>query len=119
MKSKGFFICGYFGTLNTGKGFDKIIDISKKDENNIFIIAGSGEASDYLKNNKLNNVIYLGCLPCDVSRHFQKKCNVLLMPYQKIVNVGSRGLDTARWMSPLKCSNICQQMFQLLALISM
>ncbi|MCR8538802.1 MAG: glycosyltransferase [Prochlorococcus marinus CUG1439] len=102
MKSRGFFICGYFGTLNMGKGVERIIDISQKDKNNFFIIAGSGEASKYLKNKKFKNLIYLGCLPCDVSRHFQRKCNVLLMPYQKIVKVGSRGLDTARWMSPLK-----------------
>lgn len=102
LKNQGLFICGYFGTLNRGKGLHHIIEISKKDKNNCFVIAGTGIDKKLLEDGDFKNIIYIGQIPCTIARYIQKNCDVLLMPYQEVVKVGSKGQDTAKWMSPLK-----------------
>ncbi len=102
LKNQGLFVCGYFGTLNRGKGLNHIIEISQKDKNNCFVIAGTGTDKNLLVDGDFKNIIYLGQIPCTVARYLQKRCDVLLMPYQRVVKVGSKGQDTAKWMSPLK-----------------
>ncbi len=98
-------IC-YMGSLLKGRGIDLIIDISKEDSTNIYNIYG-GEKKEVefwkneikklnLKNIEFHGHIMNSCVPSILEKH-----DILLMPYQKKVQVRGNE-DTSSWMSPMK-----------------
>lgn len=97
-------ICGYFGHLYSGRGIEIIYELAKSNNKHAFLIIG-GNDSDILAMKikySLNNLIFLGFVPHSISQKLMSACDVLLMPYQKHVSIGSIKRDTSRWMSPMK-----------------
>ena len=96
---------GYIGSVNQGRGIELIIELAKKHGNLNFNIVGGTEMD--LKN-KLNltfipeNVICHGYLDQDRVKDLIKNFYIVLAPYQEKVGVAKKGVDTARWMSPIK-----------------
>ena len=97
-------VCGYFGHLYAGRGVEVIEDMAKARPEILFLILG-GNKCDVLKKQKINslpNIRYMGHIPHQMAQVAMRSVDVLLMPYQKRVSIGTAGHDTARWMSPMK-----------------
>lgn len=97
-------VCGYFGHLYAGRGVELIEALADRRPRVLFLVAG-GQDSDIAvrrARNRRGNLIFLGHLPHHSALHLAKCVDVLLMPYQKSVFLGSGRYDTARWMSPMK-----------------
>lgn len=92
---------GYFGSLYSGRGIEKIIKLANKlPMINFFIIGGPEE---YLENYNIPKNLYaFGYLPYQESRYLMKKMSLLLIPYTHKTKVNSKYISTAKWMSPLK-----------------
>lgn len=103
-KNKWKAICGYFGHLYSGRGVEIIEQMAKLHPDVLFLLFGGNE-SDVEYRRRVNrdlNVIYVGHVPHQVAQQAMKAVNVLLMPYQTSVSIGTNGHDTAKWMSPMK-----------------
>tara|TARA_B100000212_G_scaffold315529_1_gene269767 strand:- start:49 stop:1158 length:1110 start_codon:yes stop_codon:yes gene_type:complete len=98
------FTCGYFGQINKGRGIEIIISLANLLPNYCFLIFGGEkkEIENLRKKNQLKNLKYMGYYKNHESRKIMKCLDALLMPYQNKVFVGKRGLDTSKWMSPMK-----------------
>lgn len=100
------FNIGYVGSLYKGRGIDIIIDIAKVLFHHKFNIYG-GEDEQLLalkqeiKQLNLNNIFVYGHIANSEVPKVLCEQDILLMPYQKKVQVrGSE--DTSAWMSPMK-----------------
>lgn len=97
---------GYIGSLYKGRGIDIIIEIAKVLHNHKFnIYGGEDEQIQNLKQEivqlNLNNIFVYGHIPNSEVPKILCNQDILLMPYQKKVQVrGSE--DTSAWMSPMK-----------------
>ena len=98
------FTCGYFGQLNNGRGIEIIISLAKLLPKYCFLVFGGEEkeVEELRNNNDLSNLKYMGYYKNHKSRKIMSCLDALLMPYQQNVYVGKRGLDTSKWMSPMK-----------------
>ena len=103
-KGKWRAICGYFGHLYSGRGVEIIEQMAKLQPDVLFLLFGGNESDvDYRRRLNIDlNVIYVGHVPHQVAQQAMKSVDILLMPYQTSVSIGSRGHDTAKWMSPMK-----------------
>ncbi len=97
-------ICGYFGHLYAGRGIEIIETMAEALPEVLFLIFGGNEedVQTRKKNNQCSNILFLGHVSHPVAQQAMKSVDVLLMPYQESVSIGSSGHDTARWMSPMK-----------------
>lgn len=100
------FNIGYVGSLYKGRGIDIIIEMAKVLHNHKFNIYG-GEDEQILalkqeiKQLNLNNIFVYGHIANSEVPKILCEQDILLMPYQKKVQVrGSE--DTSAWMSPMK-----------------
>ena len=97
-------VCGYFGHLYPGRGIEIIESMAAARPNVLFIVFG-GNQSDVnarIESNSYNNLRFLGHVPHEFAQSAMRVMDVLLMPYQDVVSLGVKGVDTARWMSPMK-----------------
>ncbi|MGH1440777.1 MAG: glycosyltransferase family 4 protein [Cellvibrionaceae bacterium] len=97
-------IVGYFGHLYSGRGIDIIEGLAVINKNFAFIVYGGNdkEITDFRKNNSSSNLFFMGHISPERVQTAMSMMDVLLMPYQKSVSVGVKGVDTAQWMSPMK-----------------
>lgn len=96
-------VCCYTGTIDVGRGIELIIDIAKNNQNIIFNIAGgvkNKNLADSLR--KINNINFYGYISHHDVQNLICKSDVLLMPYEKGISIGSNKIDSSQWMSPLK-----------------
>lgn len=96
---------GYVGSINQGRGIESILylaDIFKDKE--FHILGGTKyEIHDKLKVDVIpNNVICHGYITQEEINRIMKEFYIVLAPYQEKVGVAKKGVDTSRWMSPLK-----------------
>ena len=94
----------YVGSLYKGRGIDLILKLSKIMPSKRFHIVGGSlkEVAYYkTKTSGQKNIIFYGHVPFKKTKSFIKSADILLAPYQKIVNIYGGG-NTVEWMSPLK-----------------
>ena len=97
-------VVGYFGQLYPGRGVEIISEVARENPKFVFIIYGRNEIDiiKHRKNNTIPNLFFLGHLPPGKVRLAMAMMDILLMPYQRSVSVGLKGVNTAQWMSPMK-----------------
>lgn len=95
---------GYFGQLFAGRGIEIIQGLAKLNRNSLFFVFGGNDSDlvKYKKENKLENVLFMGHVAPNQIKKLMSLMDVLLMPYQKSVSIGIKHVDTAQWMSPIK-----------------
>lgn len=97
---------GYIGHLYAGRGMEIISALAKGCPwADFHVIGGTGSDVAHWQNRlkELENVVLHGFVPPAQTEAYRLSCDVLLAPYQRRVSVyGERGVDTSRWMSPLK-----------------
>lgn len=97
---------GYAGHLYQGFGIELILELARRlPRSNFLIVGGRDEDVNlYLRQAQdmnLLNVRFLGFVPNAVLPYYLAACDVLLMPYQKVVAIAGKE-DTVQWMSPMK-----------------
>jgi glycosyltransferase involved in cell wall biosynthesis len=96
----------YVGHLYPGRGIKMILKLAKSLSNINFLIIGGHfndikTYQDYAYKNHIDNIKFVGFVPNSQLPHYYALADVLLMPYQKKVEVSGGG-DTSEWMSPMK-----------------
>ena len=97
-------LIGYFGHLYPGRGIEIIEQLANVLDKYAFIVYGGNEKDiKYRKNKcKSKNLFYMGHIAHADVYEAMSAMDILLMPYQRKVSVGIKGVDTSKWMSPLK-----------------
>ena len=97
-------ICGYFGHLYAGRGIEIIEAMATARPNVLFLVFGGNDYDVETKrlNNSKRNLFFMGHVEHKVALMLMRSVDILLMPYQRSVSIGTGGHDTARWMSPMK-----------------
>jgi len=100
------FTAGYTGHLYPGRGINVILAIAEQfPEMNFLIVGGEPKDVDDFRRTaserRLQNVTFTGFIANAELPMYQAACDVLLMPYQRIVAASSGG-DIARYLSPMK-----------------
>lgn len=92
---------GYLGSFYKGRGIELIIEVAKKNLNlNFYLI---GKDKNFIFDKKLtSNIKVLDHVPYSKVPNLLFNLDILLMPYQKIVQINSKSLNTASYCSPLK-----------------
>lgn len=103
-KIKGDFFVGYFGSLYSGRGIDIIIQLAKKNREMNFLVFGGNQKQiqKFQKQEISANVYLMGHVPYSEVFPYMKAMDILLMPYQNEVSIGVAGIETSKWMSPIK-----------------
>jgi|APSaa5957512535_1039671.scaffolds.fasta_scaffold13034_3 glycosyltransferase involved in cell wall biosynthesis len=86
----------YIGSLYSGRGKEIIDQLAERNQDLEFHIFGG--SSVYVD----SNVIYHGYKSQKEIRLAVRQADVLLMPYQTKLQTANGGIDTVRWMSPMK-----------------
>lgn len=100
------FTAGYTGHLYPGRGIDLILELAANLADIDFLLVG-GEPRDLISlqdriaAKRLQNVRLVGFVPNAELPLFQAACDILLMPYQHMVEASSGG-DISRYLSPMK-----------------
>ena len=98
-------VCGYFGQLYEGRGIEIIEYMARERQDVLFVVYG-GESYDVSrskkKNRDLSNIYFGGHISHPDTQELMRCMDILLMPYQKKVSIGTKSDDTAKWMSPMK-----------------
>jgi glycosyltransferase involved in cell wall biosynthesis len=97
-------IIGYFGHLYSGRGIEVIQGAALKNPRHVFVVYGGNEKEIIRcrENNSVNNLFFMGYISPKLIYSAMGMMDILLMPYQKSVSIGLVGVDTAKWMSPMK-----------------
>ena len=100
---EGFHI-GYIGSLYyEGRGIDLILNLAKENQDlNFHLIGGKKDEIHYWKTKSTNNIKFHGFLPNNEAISFLTGFDVVLMPYQKDLNLDGMKYNTSDWMSPMK-----------------
>ena len=95
---------GYVGSLYEGRGIEIVIAISRKlPTHDFIIIGGSKEEINHFNNQGVpKNIKFEGYVNQKKLARFYNGFDILLMPYQKKLKTSNTGIDTSRWMSPMK-----------------
>lgn len=94
---------GYIGHLYKGRGVEIILDCARQLLQYDFHIVGGSEADiDCWQGEAPSNVHWHGFVAPALVHHARSKCDVLLMPYQKVIVNPHSHLNTVPWMSPMK-----------------
>jgi glycosyltransferase involved in cell wall biosynthesis len=99
------FNIGYVGSLYQGRGIELIIKISLKLKNYNFLILGGSKKEISFYTTKYNcgdNLKFCGFVSQKKLKNYYSKMSILLMPYQSKLKTSNNGINTSRWMSPLK-----------------
>lgn len=97
---------GYTGHLYRGRGLELMLELARRQPELRFLWAGGEEnAVDYWRARteklELENIDLLGFMSNEEMPMVQAGCDVLLMPYERSIEVSSGG-DTAAFASPMK-----------------
>lgn len=97
-------VAGYFGHLYRGRGIEVIEALAAARPRCLFLVYGGNDADVAAHRAACTgaNLRFMGHVPHPVARAAMATVDVLLMPYQHSVSIGSGAHDTARWMSPMK-----------------
>ena len=97
-------IVGYFGHLYSGRGIEIIEELAKLNSTCVFVVYGGneGDIEEYKSRNTNKNLFFMGYVHPKKAHKAMAMMDVLLMPYQKSVSIGIKGVDTSKWMSPMK-----------------
>ena len=97
-------VVGYFGHLYPGRGIEIIEELAKLNSTCAFVVYGGNEADieEYKSRNMSKNLFFMGYIHPKKVHKAMVMMDVLLMPYQKSVSIGIKGVDTSNWMSPMK-----------------
>ncbi|MEX2347525.1 MAG: glycosyltransferase family 4 protein [Balneolaceae bacterium] len=105
-KSKEKFIVGYIGHLYKGKGMEIISQLVPRCPEVHFRIVGGLENDIKFwkeKLKKFKNIEFTGFVPHAETPGYLAEMDIVLAPYLSKVFAGStKGIETGRWMSPLK-----------------
>ncbi len=95
---------GYVGHLYPGRGIEIIAELARYLKDCQFdMVGGTEQDIDYWqKTMSETNLVFHGFVPPAILPDFFQNMDVLLMPYQRQVQVASGKTDTSRWMSPMK-----------------
>lgn len=95
---------GYFGHLYPGRGIQIIEGLAIQFPEIDFYVAGGDDASITRLRQRVSstNLKVVGYLRYSEARSLMCEMDVLLMPYQHKVSIGTENSDTSQWMSPLK-----------------
>ena len=95
---------GYFGHLYEGRGIEIIQSLALKNKQHAFIVYGGNDLQikKFRSDNNSNNIFFLGHIPPNFVQTAMSMMDILLMPYQSSVSIGIKGIDTSKWMSPIK-----------------
>lgn len=99
------FRVGYCGSLYPGKGAEILPALARQCPWAEFVLVGGSEQalSEYRQTHQIpSNLTLKGFLPPTVATRECLACNVLLAPLQRTIEVAEKGMDIARWTSPLK-----------------
>ena len=95
---------GYVGHLYKGRGIEVIIEAAQAiPAANFHVVGGNPDDVDYWekKSSAIKNLRFYGFVSPQKAAEISLSMDILLAPYQETVRVTS-GLDTSKWMSPLK-----------------
>ena len=92
---------GYLGSFYEGRGIDLIIELAKQNLDLRFYLIGKDKNFKFDKKIS-SNVKILNHVPYSKVPSLLFNLDILLMPYQKNVQVNSKNLNTALYCSPLK-----------------
>lgn len=94
---------GYTGSLFAGRGIELLLEVAARaDWLELHLAGGPAAAAEALAAAPHpGRVVVHGPLPPDRARELQRSCDVLVAPFRCRVGTDS-GVDTARWMSPMK-----------------
>ena len=92
---------GYLGSFFKGRGIDLIIELAKQNLDLKFYLIGKDKNFKFDRKFS-SNVKVLNHVPYSKVPNLLFNLDILLMPYQKNVQVNSRNLNTALYCSPLK-----------------
>lgn len=97
-------VCGYFGHLYQGRGIEVIEALAAARPDILFLVYGGNDADVQSKRaaNTHANLQFMGHVAHPFARRVMSAVDVLLMPYQRHVSIGTSGHDTSGWMSPMK-----------------
>lgn len=97
-------VCGYFGQLYSGRGIEIVERLAAARPRTLFLVYGGNDADIEMRRtaSQRPNLHFMGHVPHPEARACMAVMDVLLMPYQQHVSIGSAGHDTANWMSPMK-----------------
>jgi len=97
-------VVGYFGHLYSGRGIEVIEELAKLNPSCAFVVYGGNESDieKYKSRNINKNLYFMGFIHPKKVHKAMVMMDILLMPYQKSVSIGITGVDTSRWMSPMK-----------------
>lgn len=99
---KGRPVLGYVGSLHAGKGVETLLEIARRmPQADIYVYGGAAKDILYWKEQSPKNLIYFGHVPHHDVHEKMRRCDLLLAPFQKKIQIGT-GRDIARWTSPLK-----------------
>lgn len=94
---------GYTGHLYRGRGIEIIVECAKRLPQYDFHVIGGTESDIGLwKAQAGPNICFHGFLEPALVHHACGRCDVLLMPYQKVIVNPHSHLNTVPWMSPMK-----------------
>lgn len=99
------FLAAYFGHLYHGRGINVIQSLAERHADIAFLVFGGNKEQILIfrKENKINNLFFLGHIDPGKVSSLMSMMDLLLMPYQRQVAIGGKkNEDTARWMSPMK-----------------
>lgn len=99
-------VAGYLGHLRAGRGIELIMGLARTLPHVDFLFVGGDpegvtEWRSEAERGGLSNVRFVGFVPNPELPRYYAACDVLLMPYQRRVEIRG-GADSARWMSPMK-----------------
>jgi glycosyltransferase involved in cell wall biosynthesis len=95
---------GYTGSLLPGRGIDLMVELARAcPELDVHVMGGPPAESGRLaaRSDRPTNLVVHGPRGLAEARRFQLRMDVLLAPYATSVTTPG-GVDTARWMSPMK-----------------
>ena len=97
---------GYTGHLYRGRGLDLMLELAKRYPEISFVWAGGEDAAvehwrSQLSEAAVANIRLLGHVSNDELPMIQAACDILLMPYERKIEVSSGG-NTAAFASPMK-----------------
>ena len=97
-------IVGYFGHLHSGRGIDLIRILAERHPAIAFFLFGGhpGHINQEKDKPATLNFIIKGFLNPGRVQHAMGLMDVLVMPYETKVSIGSTHADTTQWMSPMK-----------------
>lgn len=103
--AEGTLKVGYVGHLYQGRGINLLIELARRCSwLHIHIVGGEPEDVQYWEqaSRDLDNVTLHGYVKPAETAAYRRMCDVLVAPYQQVVQVAGKQIDTSKWMSPLK-----------------